>query len=94
VHIKHPHADCHQIAVVVESEAVDLNLSVRYLEKDRANVCEDKPQKFCLPESSKIALVGIEDVVRKLTNPITVGGTKRVKSQVMFSTSLANYNLM
>lgn len=83
----------HYIAVIVDPTADDLTVNVNYLEKQKNRIADDKPLKFCLPESSKTFTVPIEDIVASLPKPMHTGGTKRVQGQLMFETPLAMYNL-
>ena len=84
---------CHYIARIDNMVTDDLDIEVTYLQKMKVIIGDGGPERFVIPEPSQTYQVPLEDIIRKLPDPLISGGTKRIARQIVFPLSLLNYNL-
>jgi len=68
----------HHIAVVHSSIDDFLTVNVKYLDRQIRKVNDDKPPTFGFVDTAMACAVPIEDIVKRLPNPMRIGRTKHV----------------
>jgi len=88
--VKNSHS--HYIARIDKPVSDELEIDVTYLQKLRAKLGDDGPERF-IDNVKEIYAIPLEDVVKKLPPPLITGGTKRVSRQIVFPIDLSDFKL-